>query len=288
MSPDIQSQDNPLGKYGSQIGGAVIMLVLGMAAMSRVGCSNHHTPAGHAGYIRSTPVVGAGEFVGTQVGPTSTGWVWRQKLVNIDIRSRTFTEELTIPTSDRLRVDLRAHARIRPNPEMIAGLVDTFGGENWYTSNVRDQFRSAVRNRVQVLNPFEIKTKMRQIGDDVLADMQKRYEGKPVIFESVDIGDINYPKQIVDAVVRKLVTNEDNDRTEIEAAIASEQIRIGIAEAEGIAQAQEIIRKTLDPMFLQFEALRAMEDLADSKNTNFLIMPISQDGTSPVIMQMGR
>lgn len=288
MSPDINPQDNPIAKLGPQIAGAAILLLLGVAAMSRVGCNNHHTPAGHAGYIRSTPIVGAGEFVGTQLGPTSTGYVWRQQLVNIDIRSTTRSEELTIPTSDRLRVDLRAHARIRPNPEMIRELVDTFGGENWYVSNVRDQFRSAVRNRVQVLNPFEIKTKMRQIGDDVLEDMRKRYEGKPVIFESVDIGDINYPKQIVDAVVRKLVTNEDNDRAEIQAAIASEQIRIGIAEAEGIAQSQEIIRKTLDPMFLQFEALRAMEDLADSKNTNFLIMPVSQNGNSPVIMQLGK
>lgn len=286
--PDIDIQENPMAKLGPQIAGAAILLVLGVAAMSRVGCNNHHTPAGHAGYIRSTPMIGAGEFVGTQIGPTSTGWVWRQKLVNIDIRSQTKSEDMTIPTSDRLRVDLRAHARIRPNPEMIGELVDKFGGENWYVSNVRDQFRSAVRNRIQVLKPFDIKDKMRQIGDDVLADMRTRYEGKPVIFESVDIGDINYPEKIVEAVVRKIVTNEDNLRAEIRADIASKQILIGIAEAEGIAQAQEVIRKTLDPMFLQFEALRAMEDLADSKNTNFLIMPISKDGSAPVIMQMGK
>lgn len=285
---DIESNENPLAKLGPQIAGGVIMLVLGIAALSRVGCQNHHTPPGHAGYIRSTPFVGAGEYVGNQIGPTSTGFVWRQKLVNIDIRSKTFSEEMTIPTSDRLRVTLRAHARIRPNPKMIQGLVDQFGGENWYISNVRDQFRSAVRNRVQVLKPFEIKDRMRQIGDEVLADMVKRYKDKPVIFESVDVGDINYPKQIVDAVVRKLVTNEDNDRAEIQAAIASEQIRIGQAEAEGIAEAQKIIRKTLDPMFLQFEALRAIEDLADSKNTNFLIMPFNEQGSSPVIMQMGK
>lgn len=264
------------------------MLALGIAVLFRMGCDNHHTPAGHAGYIRSTPFVGAGEYVGNQIGPTSTGLVWRQKLVNIDIRSKTFTEDLTIPTSDRLRVELQAHARIRPNPKMIQGLVDEFGGENWYVSNVRDQFRSAVRNRVQVLKPFEIKDRMRQIGDEVLADMVTRYKDKPVIFESVDIGDINYPPQIVEAVVRKLVTNEDNDRAEIQAAIASEQIRIGEAEAEGIAEAQKIIRKTLDPMFLQFEALRAIEDLAESKNTNFLIMPVNGQGSSPVIMQFGK
>ena len=116
--------------------------------------------------------------------------------------------------------------------------------------------------------------------------MREKFKDGPFIFETVDIGDINYPKQVVDAVVRKLVTNEDNERAEIQAMIASEEIRIGIAEAEGDAQAQEVIRKTLDPMFLQFEALRAMEDLADAKNTNFLIMPTGES-QSPVIMQVG-
>ena len=57
---DIESNENPLAKLGPQIAGGVIMLVLGIAALSRVGCQNHHTEAGHAGYIRSTPFVGAG------------------------------------------------------------------------------------------------------------------------------------------------------------------------------------------------------------------------------------
>jgi regulator of protease activity HflC (stomatin/prohibitin superfamily) len=288
MSPDIEHSDNPLAKFGPQVAGAAILLLLGGAALSRVGCDNHHTPPGKAGYIRSTPMVGAGEYVGTQVGPTSTGWVWRQKIENIDIRSRTYTEDMTIPTADRLRVDLRAHARIRPNPDAIRGLVEEFGGTNWYVNNVRDQFRSAVRNRVQVLEPFEIKSKMREIGDEVLADLKVSYEGKPIIFESVDIGDIKYPPQIVASVVRKLVTVEDKERAKIRAAIASEGIRIGIAKAEGDAKAQEVIRMTLDPMYLQFDAVRALEDLADSKNTNFLIMPMSEKGQSPVIMNLGK
>ncbi len=58
-------------------GALAVVLILAVFALSRVGCANHHTPAGHVGYIKSVPLFGAGEFVGTQVGPTSTGWVWR-------------------------------------------------------------------------------------------------------------------------------------------------------------------------------------------------------------------
>ena len=57
-------------------------------------------------------------------------------------------------------------------------------------------------------------------------------------------------------------------------------------EARGIADAQKIIRTTLDPMFLQFEALRAIEDLAGSTNTTFIVMPFSEKGGAPIIMSM--
>lgn len=291
----IQSSGESLGRLGAAAGAILLVVVVGVA-VSWAGCGNHHTPPGHAGYVKSKPLVGAGEFVGAQIGPTSTGWVWRQEVVNIDIRPRTFSEEMTIPTSDRLHVKLTAHARVRPVPaskdegerrEDIRELVEQFGGETWYASNVRDRFRSAVRDKVQQLAPFEVKGKMRAIGDEVLADMRKAYADKPIEFLAVDIGDIQYPEGVVQSVIRKMVTNEDNERAEIQADIAREQIKIGSAEAEGIAQAQEVIRSTLDPMFLQFEALRAIEKLAESKNTSFIIMPFSKDGGgSPVIMNL--
>jgi hypothetical protein len=37
-------------------------------------------------------------------------------------------------------------------------------------------------------------------------------------------------------------------------------------------------------MFLQFEALRAIEDMAAHPNTTFLMFPFSKNGNSPVIM----
>jgi hypothetical protein len=268
------------------VGGvAAIMIGVGIAY---AGCRNHHTPAGHVGYIKSTPFASAGEFRGTQTGPTSTGFRWRLQVVNIDVRPRTFSEEMKIPTRNRLEVQLRAHARVRLSTESakVKEIVETYGGDKWYVNNVRDQYRSAVRDKVQQLDVFDVKNKMREIGDEVLADMKERYKGSGIEFLSVDVGDIVYPQGVVDSVIAKFVTNEENERKDVELEIAQRQIQIGIAEAEGIADSQRIIRTTLDPMFLQFEALRAIEEIAGSPNTTFMIMPISRNGTSPVIMQL--
>jgi hypothetical protein len=264
----------------------VVLVVLATVGISKIGCANHHTPAGHVGYVKSRPIAGAGEFVGTQMGPTSTGWVWRQNVVNIDVRTRTFSEEMTIPTANQLQLTMSAYARIRLRTEKVREVVEKFGGENWYANNVRDQFRATVRDKVQKLGEFEVKDEMRSIGDAVLKDMQGRYAETPIEFLSVDVGDIKYPKGVVDSVVAKFVTNEENERRDIELEIAQRQIDIGIAEAQGMADAQKIIRTTLDPMFLQFEALRALEELAGAPNTTFLMMPLGPNGASPVIMNM--
>jgi hypothetical protein len=286
IKPDIQL-DSRVIKYAPFIGGGLLFLILATAGLSKAGCSNNHTPPGHEGYIRSVPLVGAGEFVGVQKGPTSTGWVWRQRVVNIDVRPRTFSEEMLIVTSDQLELRFRAHARMKPKAGSIAAIVEKFGGEKWYENNVRGPFRGEVRDRVQKLEPFEVKGQMDEIAAGVLDAMQKRFADDPVEFLDVVIGDIQYPKVVVDSVIRKFVTNQDNDRKDIELKIAQRQIDIGIAEAQGIADSQKIIRTTLDPMFLQFEALRAIEELAGSKNTTFLVMPFSKNGNSPVIMNMG-
>ena len=263
---------------------AFVVLLLGVFGLSRVGCANHHTPPGHVGYVKSRPLFGAGEFVGVQTGPTSTGWVWRQEVVNLDVRPRTYSEEMTIPTRARLELVLRAHGRIRVRAELARSVVEKYGGENWYVNNVRDQYRATVRDKVQKLEVFEVKDEMRRIGDEVLAVMRARYKDTPIDFLSVDIGDITYPKGVVDSVIAKFVTNEENERKDIELEIAQRQIDIGIAEARGIADAQQIIRTTLDPMFLQFEALRAIEEMADSTNTTFIMTPLGGGASAPVIM----
>src|SRR5690606_16740334 len=150
-------------------------------------------------------------------------------------------------TRNRLELTLRAHARIRIRPDRVRVLVERYGGENWYANNVRDQYRATVRDKVQQLEVFEVKDEMRRIGVEVLADMKERYADSPIEFLSVDIGDIVYPQGVVDSVVAKFVTNEENERKDIELEIAQKQIEIGIAEAQGIAASRKIIRTTHDP-----------------------------------------
>jgi regulator of protease activity HflC (stomatin/prohibitin superfamily) len=259
-----------------------------VAGLSRVGCVNIHTPPGYEGYVRSKPIAGAGKFVGIQRGPTSTGWVWRQEVVNIDMRPRTYSEQNSILTAEQLKLTFTAHGRIRLRPGTVKQVVEQFGGPNWYEANVRQQFSAAVREEVQSLKSFEVKDKVDEISAYVMKKMGEVYKDTPIEFLSVDIGDIQYPEVVVKSVIRKFVTNQENERKEIELKIAQKQIDIGIAEATGTRDAQRIIRTTLDPMYLQYEALEAIEELAGSPNTTFLVLPFSKSGQAPIIMSIDK
>jgi len=272
----------PLGIAGA----LTLVLVLGL---SRIGCANHHTPAGYEGYIKSEPLFAGAEFLGIQQdAPASTGWVWRQRVTNIDFRPRTYSEDMQILTKNQLTLRFRAHARIQLRAGAIKRVVEEYGGENWYAQNVKELFQGAVRAQLAEMEPFEVKRKMRQIGENVKAEMQGKFAESPIEFLTVDIGNIEYPEVVVKSVVRKFVTYQENQRKNIELTIAQKQIEIGVAEAQGISDAQKVIRTTLDPIFLQFEALRAIEQLAGSTNTTFLVTPYSKGGTSPVIMNLGQ
>lgn len=53
---------------------------------------------------------------------------------------------------------------------------------------------------------------------------------------------------------------------------------IRVAEANGIAQAQQIINATLTDRYLQHEAIKAQEKMAGSPNTTFIYIPSGQNG----------
>jgi regulator of protease activity HflC (stomatin/prohibitin superfamily) len=146
-------------------------------------------------------------------------------------------------------------------------------------------------HEVQSLDASSVKSQSGPIAEQVLAAMQARYKDSPIEVLSVDIGDVNYHDVVVQSVIRKFVTEEDNLRKDIELKIAQREIDIGVADAdadaEGTADAQRIIRTTLDPMFLHYEALGAIEQLAGAPNTTFVVTPTGPNG-SPMIMSVDK
>ena len=271
----------------------IMLLALVLSA-----CTNQTTPEGHEGYLYHMPLVfGSAHFVGEQVGPTSTGLVWRQYVVNVDMRPKNYNEEFHILSRDNLTVGFEASARVGLRANSVRQVVEDLGGVDvseeqgdlptWYLRNVRQAYRTAVRDVVHDYNAYDIQRDTQQIGAEILERLREQFAGTPIEFESMSIGNLTYPEEINREIQRKLAAEQDLERMQREQQIAEQEAEIMVANARGRAAAQRVVNETLTPLYVQHEMLVAFERLSRSPRATVVVMPVGEEGGSaPVILQM--
>ena len=89
-----------------------VVIVCGFAA-----CTNPNTPAGHEGYVFENPrMFGKGGYQGSLKGPSNFGVsLWRNQIINVDMRPNTYTEAFNILANDDLNISFNFHAVIAIN-----------------------------------------------------------------------------------------------------------------------------------------------------------------------------
>ncbi len=240
------------------------LLVATLAATHLLGGTNPLTPPGYEGYVYHQPLaLGQREFVQVQRGPGSTGWRWRQYVINVDMRPRTWTEHMQIFSSDNLEVAFEAHARIVLRGGTARELVERYSGEDWYTNNVRRPYRTAVREVVRRYTAFDIKNESVEVAETILNRLQDEYADTPFEFLSVSIGNIDYPANVEERVVANLAAEQRRQRMVVQRSIVERQAEIREIRAAGEAEAQQIEQETLTPLYVQHEAAELYRALAD-------------------------
>lgn len=274
-----------------------ITLALGvLAALAGLlgGCSNESTSEGHVGYIYHQPLVfGEARYVGTQVGPTSTGVAWQLYVINVDVSAKNYTEEFHILSRDNLTVGFECHARIAVRGAAVRTLIEEMGsGETvegsewpeWYHRTVRQPYRSAVRDIVHEYEAYDIQTKTQEISVAILQRLREEYADSPIEFESISIGNIAYPPEINAEIQRKLAAEQDLERMVRERQIAEQEAQIVVTNARGRAAAQRIVNETLTPLYVQHEMLESFTQLSRSARVTVIATPTNDTGGSPVVL----
>lgn len=267
-----------------------------LAALSGLlgGCSNESTSEGHVGYIYYQPLAfGEARYVGTQVGPTSTGVAWQQYVINVDVRAKNYTEEFHILSRDNLTVGFECHARIAVRGSAVRTLIEEMGRGDlapnttwpeWYDRAVRQPYRSAVRDIVHEYEAYDIQTKTQEISVAILQRLREEYADSPIEFESISIGNIAYPDEINAEIQRKLAAEQDLERMARERQIAEQEAQIVVTNARGRAAAQRIVNETLTPLYVQHEMLESFTQLSRSARVTVIATPTNDTGGSPVVL----
>ncbi|MBV8784896.1 MAG: hypothetical protein JOZ67_11970 [Gammaproteobacteria bacterium] len=262
-----------------------------------IGSSNPVTPAGYVGYLTRGAIFGHEHFIGLQTGPTSSGRGWLLHVTNVSVTPYTYDEEFsgsdTVLSSDSLKIAFRVHLVWRVRPDRVKQFVENFTTlqatdspdkivEIAYHNFLREPLRTYARDEVQKYKGLEIKDNIARIGDTLTARVLKLTNDTPFEVRSVVVGNIQYPVEIVDAVSKKLAATQELERKNTEIEIAKREKEKRIIEAEGIAQATQIISQRLTSAYLQYEAIKAQQATINSPNHTTIYIPVGPMGV-PIV-----
>jgi regulator of protease activity HflC (stomatin/prohibitin superfamily) len=262
-----------------------------------VGSTNPFTPAGYVGYLTRGAVFGRANFVGVQRGPTSAGRSWLLDVSNVSVTPYTYTESFTgddaVLSRDNLKISFAVHTVWRVDPERVPLFMERFsttvrGGTSErepdaivkvaYGNFVREPLRTFARDEVQRRNGLEVKDALIPIGDAVLSRIRAYAQGSPFIITSVVVGNVQYPEEVATAVSRKLAATQELQRKDTEIEIERKERTKREVQAQGIANAMQIIRGQLSAMYIQHEAIESQKQMVNSQNHTVVYIPVGPMG----------
>jgi len=284
-----------VGGPGRWVFGSLALVFVGVIWL--LGSSNPFTPAGYVGYLTKGAVFGKSTFYGVQSGPTSAGRAWLLDVTNVSVTPYTYTEDFTndeaVLSRDNLKISFRVHTVWRLDERQIPLFMERYSTTVKeqqhdrapdsivlvaYGNFVREPLRTFARDEVQRRNGLEVKDALIAIGDAVLARIRAYAAGSPFVVTSVVVGNVQYPAEVADAVSKKLAATQDLQRKDTEIEIERKERTKREVQAQGIANAMQIIRGQLSTMYIQHEAIEAQRLMVNSPNHTVVYIPVGPMG----------
>jgi regulator of protease activity HflC (stomatin/prohibitin superfamily) len=275
--------------------GLTVLAAIGLVWLA--GSANPFTPAGYVGYLTRGAVFGRSTFAGVQRGPTSPGRSWLVNVTNISVTPYTYTEDFTgdeaVLSRDNLKIGFRVHTVWRLDEARVPLFMERFsttageGGADRQSDSIvrvayghfiREPLRTFARDEVQRRDGLAVKDALIAIGDAVLERVRSYADGSPFIITSVVVGNVQYPAEVADAVSRKLAATQDLQRKDTEIEIERKERVKREVQAQGIANAMQIIRGQLNDRYIQHEAIEAQKTMVNSPNHTVVYIPVGPMG----------
>ncbi len=263
----------------------IIIIVLALAA-----CTNPDVPTGFEGYIYNKPIVlGKMEYRQSLRGPATTGVSWRLYTENVDMRAKSYKEDFQLLTHDNLNVSFEVNTRIKLLDGSVKEIVEKWGGSSWYEWNVKEQLRTIVREQVTRVSATDIQLETPKVRALISEKLLAKFKGTPITIESVDIGQIQFPKEVAAAISRKIAKQQELERQDYVLAKTTKEAAIRVLEALKVAKQQRIISATLDPLYVQQRAVQVYRALSASPNRTIVMLPTTPEGTGlPQVLTEGK
>jgi len=252
---------------GISIVGIVVAVVLMIFSFIRV------VPAGHVGVV---DLFGNVDMQQRQAGLNMVNPF--ANLVLMDTQTQEDKEVMGVPSKEGLTMQVDISILYRLSPEKATTIYKTIG-KDYDAVVVKPQFRSAVREASVYYEAKALYTSGRdEITEKIFSDLDKMLSERGVILEKILLRGMMLPNTVSGAIEQKLKAEQESEQMKFVLTKESQEAERKIIEAKGIAEAQNIINKTLTNQYLQHEAIKAQSEMAKSQNHTVVYIPSGDNG----------
>jgi len=204
-------------------------------------------------------------------------------LIRFDIAEQQIEETMDVLSQDGLAINLDVSLRFRPKANEIGYLFESFR-DQYVTSLVRPELRSAVRRVIGQYTPEElyatkrqeIETKINESTYDILDS--NHVELRALLFRSIKL-----PEMIKRSIEEKLAADQEAQKQSYLIEKSKKEAEMRAIEAQGKANANRILNASLTSNILKEKGIQATQELAASPNSKVIVIGSGKDGL-PLIL----
>ena len=209
-------------------------------------------------------------------------WPWDNVYI-YDVKIREAVSAMEVLSKNGLTIKAELSYRYKPVDEEIGYLHDEIGPD-YHDRIIVPEIRSATREVIGKYLPDELySTKRESIQDEIFQRTSKALKEKNIVLDAVLIRDIQLPPKLKAAIERKLEQEQASLEYEFKLARAQKEAQRMKIEAQGKAEAYNIISSALTDKILREKGIEATLKLAESNNSKVVVVGSGKDGL-PIIL----
>lgn len=204
-------------------------------------------------------------------------------LIRYDVRIQEDMSTMEVLAENGLTIAMELSYRYNPMAGK-AGYIEENIGANYQEKIIIPEIRSVSREVIGEYLPEELySTKRETIEDEIFEKTQLALNEKFINLDAVLIRDVTLPQTLQDAIEKKLKQEQETLEYDFKIEKAEKEAQRQRIEAQGKADANDILNASLTDNVLKDKGIEATIKLSESPNSKVVVVGSGKDGL-PLIL----
>ncbi len=219
------------------------------------------------------------------------------KVEMFDITTQTYTMSGTetelsqlsdapirVLSADGLEVTIDMTVLYRINPTKAPDIRREIGpGLSYIDKIVRPTARTRIRDNAVIYNAIDLySTKREEFQTKIFESIEQDFRNRGLILENLLVRNISLPASVKAAIEAKINAEQEAQKMQFVLQKEKQEAERKRVEAQGISDYQQILTRSLTDRLLEYERIKALQNLVKSENAKVIIMGDSK-GASVLI-----